>query len=100
MNIQGFTNQQAVEVLRHTGQTVHLKLVRRGFQPDEFPSGVAPPLLPPPLPAPAVPAALPVAAEPKPAPPPPPPRDHPMERERERPVTVIETKPAKATGRF
>lgn len=98
MNIQGFTNQQAVEVLRHTGQTVHLKLVRRGFQPDEFPSIVAPPLLPPPPPAPAVP----VAAEPKPAPPPPPPRDHPMERERERerPVTVIETKPAKATGRF
>uniref|UniRef100_A0A6Q2XQC0 Multiple PDZ domain crumbs cell polarity complex component n=1 Tax=Esox lucius TaxID=8010 RepID=A0A6Q2XQC0_ESOLU len=31
MNIQGYTNQQAVEVLRHTGQTVHLKLVRRGF---------------------------------------------------------------------
>ncbi|XP_075416035.1 multiple PDZ domain protein isoform X6 [Tenrec ecaudatus] len=29
-NLQGFTNQQAVEVLRHTGQTVHLTLVRRG----------------------------------------------------------------------
>uniref|UniRef100_A0A6Q2XZM7 Multiple PDZ domain crumbs cell polarity complex component n=1 Tax=Esox lucius TaxID=8010 RepID=A0A6Q2XZM7_ESOLU len=28
MNIQGYTNQQAVEVLRHTGQTVHLKLVQ------------------------------------------------------------------------
>ncbi|XP_028660975.2 multiple PDZ domain protein isoform X2 [Erpetoichthys calabaricus] len=30
-NIQGFTNQQAVEVLRRTGQTVHLRLKRRGF---------------------------------------------------------------------
>ncbi|KAM6170102.1 multiple PDZ domain protein [Rhynchocyon petersi] len=29
-NLQGFTNQQAVEVLRHTGQTVHLTLMRRG----------------------------------------------------------------------
>uniref|UniRef100_A0A670ZVL0 Multiple PDZ domain protein n=1 Tax=Pseudonaja textilis TaxID=8673 RepID=A0A670ZVL0_PSETE len=29
-NLQGFTNQQAVEVLRHTGQTVYLTLVRRG----------------------------------------------------------------------
>ncbi|KAL7988679.1 hypothetical protein Chor_007598 [Crotalus horridus] len=29
-NLQGFTNQQAVEVLRHTGQTVCLTLVRRG----------------------------------------------------------------------
>ncbi|XP_036782534.2 multiple PDZ domain protein isoform X3 [Manis pentadactyla] len=28
-NLQGFTNQQAVEVLRHTGQTVHLTLMRR-----------------------------------------------------------------------
>ncbi|XP_072526790.1 multiple PDZ domain protein isoform X3 [Salminus brasiliensis] len=37
MDIQGFTNQQAVEVLRHTGQTVHLKLVRRGFMPEEMP---------------------------------------------------------------
>ncbi|TMS02131.1 Multiple PDZ domain protein [Larimichthys crocea] len=34
VNIQGYTNQQAVEVLRHTGQTVHLKLIRRGFKPD------------------------------------------------------------------
>ncbi|XP_043953560.1 multiple PDZ domain protein isoform X7 [Gambusia affinis] len=34
VNIQGCTNQQAVEVLRHTGQTVHLKLIRRGFRPD------------------------------------------------------------------
>ncbi|KAE8279054.1 Multiple PDZ domain protein Multi-PDZ domain protein 1 [Larimichthys crocea] len=37
VNIQGYTNQQAVEVLRHTGQTVHLKLIRRGFRPDEIP---------------------------------------------------------------
>ncbi|KAK2495329.1 hypothetical protein MC885_018470, partial [Smutsia gigantea] len=29
-NLQGFTNQQAVEVLRHTGQTVHLTLMRKG----------------------------------------------------------------------
>uniref|UniRef100_A0A8C0KEE6 PDZ domain-containing protein n=1 Tax=Canis lupus dingo TaxID=286419 RepID=A0A8C0KEE6_CANLU len=29
-NLQGFTNQQAVEVLRHTGPTVHLTLMRRG----------------------------------------------------------------------
>ncbi|MEQ2167594.1 hypothetical protein GOODEAATRI_005604 [Goodea atripinnis] len=35
VNIQGYTNQQAVEVLRHTGQTVHLKLIRRGFRADE-----------------------------------------------------------------
>ncbi|XP_029932773.1 multiple PDZ domain protein isoform X2 [Myripristis murdjan] len=42
VNIQGFTNQQAVEVLRHTGQTVHLKLVRRGFRPEEIPLAVAP----------------------------------------------------------
>lgn len=34
MNIQGYSNQQAVEVLRHTGQTVHLKLVRHGFDPE------------------------------------------------------------------
>ncbi|KAM6182197.1 multiple PDZ domain protein [Erethizon dorsatum] len=30
-NLQGFTNQQAVEVLRHTGQTVRLTLTRRGM---------------------------------------------------------------------
>lgn len=41
VNIQGYTNQQAVEVLRHTGQTVHLKLIRRGFRPDEIPPVVA-----------------------------------------------------------
>lgn len=35
VNIQGYTNQQAVEVLRHTGQTVHLKLIRRDFRADE-----------------------------------------------------------------
>uniref|UniRef100_A0A8C6KX03 Multiple PDZ domain crumbs cell polarity complex component n=1 Tax=Nothobranchius furzeri TaxID=105023 RepID=A0A8C6KX03_NOTFU len=35
VNIQGYTNQQAVEVLRHTSQTVHLKLIRRGFRPDD-----------------------------------------------------------------
>ncbi|XP_051992312.1 LOW QUALITY PROTEIN: multiple PDZ domain protein-like [Xyrauchen texanus] len=42
MNIQDFTNQQAVEVLRHTGQTVHLKLVRRGFKPED----AFPPIIP------------------------------------------------------
>uniref|UniRef100_A0A7N8XXS3 Multiple PDZ domain crumbs cell polarity complex component n=1 Tax=Mastacembelus armatus TaxID=205130 RepID=A0A7N8XXS3_9TELE len=42
VNIQGYTNQQAVEVLRHTGQTVHLKLIRRGFRSDEIPPAVAP----------------------------------------------------------
>ncbi|XP_041926743.1 LOW QUALITY PROTEIN: multiple PDZ domain protein [Alosa sapidissima] len=92
VNIQGSTNQQAVEVLRHTGQTVHLKLVRRGFQPDEFPPVATP--------TPPIPTALPVAVEPKPLPaPPPPPREIPMERERERerPVTLAEAKPAKAT---
>uniref|UniRef100_UPI003AAA223C multiple PDZ domain protein n=1 Tax=Centroberyx gerrardi TaxID=166262 RepID=UPI003AAA223C len=41
VNIQGYTNQQAVEVLRHTGQAVHLKLVRRGFRPEEIPPSVA-----------------------------------------------------------
>ncbi|XP_030017617.1 multiple PDZ domain protein isoform X2 [Sphaeramia orbicularis] len=40
INIQGYTNQQAVEVLRHTGQTVHLKLIRRGFRPEEIPPAV------------------------------------------------------------
>ncbi|XP_069332593.1 multiple PDZ domain protein isoform X6 [Eulemur rufifrons] len=33
-NLQGFTNQQAVEVLRHTGQTVHLTLLRRGLKKE------------------------------------------------------------------
>ena len=42
MNIQGYTNQQAVEVLRHTGQTVHLKLVRSGFHPEDIPPAVVP----------------------------------------------------------
>ncbi|XP_061665256.1 multiple PDZ domain protein isoform X2 [Syngnathoides biaculeatus] len=42
VNIQEYTNQQAVEVLRHTGQAVHLKLIRRGFRPDEIPPAVAP----------------------------------------------------------
>uniref|UniRef100_A0A8C2X373 Multiple PDZ domain protein n=1 Tax=Cyclopterus lumpus TaxID=8103 RepID=A0A8C2X373_CYCLU len=42
VNIQGYTNQQAVEVLRHTGQTVHLKLIRRGFRPEEIPPNVDP----------------------------------------------------------
>uniref|UniRef100_A0A9J8CP79 Multiple PDZ domain protein n=1 Tax=Cyprinus carpio carpio TaxID=630221 RepID=A0A9J8CP79_CYPCA len=35
VNIQGYTNQQAVEVLRHTGQTVNLKLIRRGFKLED-----------------------------------------------------------------
>lgn len=42
VNIQGYTNQQAVEVLRHTGQTVQLKLIRRDFGPDEVPPVVPP----------------------------------------------------------
>ncbi|CAL9694923.1 unnamed protein product [Knipowitschia caucasica] len=42
VNIQGYTNQQAVEVLRHTGQTVHLQLVRRGFRPEEIPPTLTP----------------------------------------------------------
>ncbi|XP_034823039.1 multiple PDZ domain protein isoform X7 [Pan paniscus] len=33
-NLQGFTNQQAVEVLRHTGQTVLLTLMRRGMKQE------------------------------------------------------------------
>ncbi|XP_069621060.1 multiple PDZ domain protein isoform X1 [Ranitomeya imitator] len=37
-NLQGYTNQQAVEVLRHTGQTVHLTLVRRGHRQDIVPA--------------------------------------------------------------
>ncbi|XP_073428279.1 multiple PDZ domain protein isoform X7 [Dendrobates tinctorius] len=37
-NLQGYTNQQAVEVLRHTGQTVHLTLVRRGHRQDVVPA--------------------------------------------------------------
>ncbi|KAK1889826.1 Multiple PDZ domain protein [Dissostichus eleginoides] len=42
VDIQGFTNQQAVEVLRHTGHTVHLKLIRRGFRPEDLTPAVAP----------------------------------------------------------
>uniref|UniRef100_A0A8C2X0N1 PDZ domain-containing protein n=1 Tax=Cyclopterus lumpus TaxID=8103 RepID=A0A8C2X0N1_CYCLU len=42
VNIQGYTNQQAVEVLRHTGQTVHLKLIRREKCPStEYIAGVS-----------------------------------------------------------
>ncbi|NXN78201.1 MPDZ protein, partial [Bombycilla garrulus] len=38
-NLQGFTNQQAVDVLRHTGQTVRLTLIRRGLkQENRIPS--------------------------------------------------------------
>lgn len=33
-NIQGFTNQQAVEVLRHTSQMVCLILMRREIKPE------------------------------------------------------------------
>ena len=44
-NIQGYTNQQAVEVLRHTSQTVHLKLIRRGFRPEDIPPAVVPSVL-------------------------------------------------------
>ncbi|KAM4876856.1 multiple PDZ domain protein isoform 3-T6 [Thomomys bottae] len=33
-SLQGFTNQQAVEVLRHTGQTVRLTLMRRGTRQE------------------------------------------------------------------
>ncbi|XP_054137543.1 multiple PDZ domain protein isoform X11 [Melozone crissalis] len=33
-NLQGFTNQQAVDVLRHTGQTVRLTLIRRGLKQE------------------------------------------------------------------
>ncbi|KAM5298428.1 LOW QUALITY PROTEIN: multiple PDZ domain protein [Ctenodactylus gundi] len=36
-SLQGFTNQQAVEVLRRTGQTVRLKLMRRGVKPETEP---------------------------------------------------------------
>uniref|UniRef100_H0WTI1 Multiple PDZ domain protein n=1 Tax=Otolemur garnettii TaxID=30611 RepID=H0WTI1_OTOGA len=37
-NLQGFTNQQAVEVLRHTGQTVRLTLMRRGAKKEAEPT--------------------------------------------------------------
>ncbi|KAG7461876.1 hypothetical protein MATL_G00195790 [Megalops atlanticus] len=50
-DIQGYTNQQAVEVLRHTGQTVHLKLVRRGFRPGDTHLPLAPVAESKPLPA-------------------------------------------------
>ncbi|NXA38753.1 MPDZ protein, partial [Eudromia elegans] len=36
-NLQGFTNQQAVDVLRHTGQTVRLTLIRRGLKQENHP---------------------------------------------------------------
>ncbi|XP_048827057.1 multiple PDZ domain protein isoform X3 [Brienomyrus brachyistius] len=47
IDIQGYTNQQAVEVLRHTGQTVHLRLARRGFHLEEGPQDILEPQLPP-----------------------------------------------------
>ncbi|CAH6790492.1 Mpdz [Phodopus roborovskii] len=37
-NLQGFTNQQAVEVLRHTGQTVRLTLMRKGARQEAEPT--------------------------------------------------------------
>ncbi|XP_061107524.1 multiple PDZ domain protein isoform X2 [Conger conger] len=46
-NIQGYTNQQAVEVLRHTSQVVHLKLVRRGFHTEDTQAPLAPELAEP-----------------------------------------------------
>lgn len=61
MNIQGYTNQQAVEVLRHTGQTVHLQLIRRGFRAEEIPPAVTPGVAAPP-PYAAIPAAAATAA--------------------------------------
>ncbi|XP_052456856.1 multiple PDZ domain protein isoform X6 [Carassius gibelio] len=42
LNIQGYTNQQAVEVLRHTGETVNLKLVRRGFNLEDVCPSITP----------------------------------------------------------
>uniref|UniRef100_A0A8B9GIY2 Multiple PDZ domain protein n=1 Tax=Amazona collaria TaxID=241587 RepID=A0A8B9GIY2_9PSIT len=33
-NLQGFTNQQAVDILRHTGQTVRLTLIRRRLKQE------------------------------------------------------------------
>ncbi|KAG7262698.1 hypothetical protein CRUP_025503 [Coryphaenoides rupestris] len=54
VDIQGYTNQQAVEVLRHTGQTVHLRLVPRGFRPEETPPSPPAPLPPNHLPPGAV----------------------------------------------
>ncbi|NXS66794.1 MPDZ protein, partial [Pandion haliaetus] len=51
-NLQGFTNQQAVDVLRHTGQTVRLTLIRRGHKqenhiqpPEDFSAAVEKDLL-------------------------------------------------------
>ncbi|XP_064295172.1 multiple PDZ domain protein isoform X24 [Phalacrocorax carbo] len=51
-NLQGFTNQQAVDVLRHTGQTVRLTLIRRGLKqenhiqpPEDFSAAVEKDLL-------------------------------------------------------
>ncbi|XP_052632272.1 multiple PDZ domain protein isoform X17 [Harpia harpyja] len=51
-NLQGFTNQQAVDVLRHTGQTVRLTLMRRGLKqenhiqpPEDFSAAVEKDLL-------------------------------------------------------
>ncbi|NXE96594.1 MPDZ protein, partial [Menura novaehollandiae] len=35
-NLQGFTNQQAVDILRHTGQTVRLTLIRRGLKQENY----------------------------------------------------------------
>ncbi|XP_023665205.2 multiple PDZ domain protein isoform X4 [Paramormyrops kingsleyae] len=47
IDIQGYTNQQAVEVLRHTAQIVHLRLARRGFHLEEGPQDIQEPQPPP-----------------------------------------------------
>uniref|UniRef100_A0A8C1PK71 Multiple PDZ domain crumbs cell polarity complex component n=1 Tax=Cyprinus carpio TaxID=7962 RepID=A0A8C1PK71_CYPCA len=39
---KGYTNQQAVEVLRHTGETVKLMLVRRGFNLEDVCPSIIP----------------------------------------------------------
>lgn len=47
IDIQGYTNQQAVEVLRQTGQIVHLRLARRGFHLGEGAQDIPEPQPPP-----------------------------------------------------
>lgn len=45
MNIQGFANQDVVEVLRNAGQVVHLTLVRRKTSSPPSPLVEKPPLV-------------------------------------------------------
>ncbi|XP_053549622.1 inaD-like protein [Bombina bombina] len=61
INIQGFSNQEVVGVLRQTGETVHLTLSRNRLPPGSLPADVSPAQDVPALPVYQLPAAEPKA---------------------------------------